>query len=377
MKRLEFRVLRSDGAARYGMLRTERAEVETPVFMPVATQGTVKCVTFEHVAADYRILLANAFHLSMNPGEEVIAALGGLNRFSGWPHAFVADSGGFQVFSMAALRQVDDDGVTFQSTYDGSMRRFTPESVVAIEKRLSPDIGMVLDECTAFPVERAAAERATERTMRWAQRSLREAADAPALFGIVQGATYRDLRLRCCERLSALPFAGYAIGGLSVGEGPHLMREVLGYTAPALPHEKPRYLMGVGTPEDMLAAVAVGVDMFDCVLPTRNARGGCAFTLGGKVRLRNACHRQDDEVIEAGCDCYSCRHHSRGYIRHLFAARELAGPALVTLHNLRFFARLMVQIRQAISGGCFQRFSDEFQRRYRDAAEVAGRPERG
>jgi len=358
-------------AARAGILHTPHGDVETPTFMAVGTQGTVKTLTSEQVAATgTRIVLANTYHLSMRPGAEAVAELGGLHSFTGWPGPTLTDSGGFQVYSLEGLREVDDDGVTFQSHFDGTKMRLSPEEAVRLQELIGADIIMALDECLPYPVEREAAAASLERTLRWARRC----ADArtredQALFAVIQGATYRDLRLRCAGELAELDLPGYAIGGLSVGEGPGLMAEVLSYTAPAMPEDRPRYLMGVGPPEDILTAVEAGVDMFDCVMPTRNARGGGAFMADGKRHLRRSCYRDDPGPVEPGCGCYCCSNFSRGYVRHLLNVGEVTGATLLSIHNLSFYARFMGEVRDAVAAGDLSGYAERFRARYRDSAD--------
>jgi len=346
--------------ARAGVLRTAHGDVRTPVFMPVATQGTVKALIPSLVAeTGARLLLSNAYHLALRPGEETVRRLGGLHRFMGWDGPILTDSGGFQVFSLAALRKLTDEGVRFRSHVDGSELFITPERAVQIQETLGSDIMMCLDECVPYPCERDAAERAMERTLMWAARSLEARRADGALFGIVQGSTYDDLRVRCAQTLAQMPFDGYAIGGVSVGEGPLLMDEVVAWTAPRLPAAKPRYLMGVGPPEDLLRHIGRGVDLFDCVMPTRNARGACAFTSRGKVRLRNAQHAESDLPLDEACACRTCRTFSRGALRHFFMAGEMAAAILVSLHNLAFYERLMRRARRAILEDRFDTFRAE------------------
>ncbi len=358
----EFRLIATDGLARAGELATPHGVVETPVFMPVGTQATVKTLTPEQLlSADVPMLLANTYHLHLRPGEETVAALGGLHKFMSWPRPILTDSGGFQVFSLAELRKVTDDSVTFQSHIDGATVELTPESVVDIQSKLGADIIMPLDECAAFPATKDYAREAMERTIAWAKRSIEhQRGEKQALFAIVQGATYPDLRVECARRLVEIDFPGYAIGGLSVGEGPQVMNEILDATTPALPKAKPRYLMGVGPPGDLLAAIARGVDMFDCVLPTRNGRNGFAFTSTGIIRMKNLKHARSDAPIDASCRCPACAGYSRGYIRHLFRAKEILAMSLVSLHNIAFFRRLMKDARQAILERRFAQFSRDF-----------------
>ncbi len=329
--------------------------------MPVGTLGTVKAVTardLRDVGAE--ILLANTYHLMLRPGDDLIARLGGLHGFSGWSGPFLTDSGGYQVFSLAALRRIDEDGVRFQSHVDGSRHALTPERAIAIQENLGSDIAMVLDECPSHGVSREEIRAATERTTRWARRC-RDARRRPDqwLFGIVQGGVLLDLRERSACELAALEFDGYALGGLSVGEPKAERQSVLDHATPLLPPEKPRYLMGVGTPEDILEAVAEGIDMFDCVLPTRNARNGQLFTTQGRLSIRNACFREDPRPPDPGCGCYTCRTVSRAYLRHLHLAGEITAATLMTIHNLAFYLDTMGRIRQSIRSGRFEEFREE------------------
>jgi queuine tRNA-ribosyltransferase len=351
--------------ARAGRLHTRRGDVETPVFMPVGTQGAFKALLPSLVAeTGATLVLGNTYHLALRPGEETVRALGGLHRMMGWDGPILTDSGGFQVFSLAPLAEIDDEGVRFRSHVDGRKFAIDPERAVAIQRTLGSDIAMVLDECAPYPCDRARAESAMRRTLAWAKRSIaaqeaRSDAAGAALFGIVQGSVYEDLRVTCAGALAKLPLDGYAIGGVSVGEGPELMDRVVGWTAPCLPHDKPRYLMGVGPPDDMLRAIGHGVDMFDCVMPTRNARGACAFTPDGKVRLRNAAHASSVEPIDPACECRACRTVSRGALRHLFLVNEMAAPIWVSLHNLTYYQALMRSARRAILDDQFESFRAE------------------
>ena len=356
---LRFEVLATRGEARLGRLSTPHGPVETPAFMPVGTLGAVKGVSPQELdAAGASIMLSNLYHLALRPGVDVLAGLGGLHAFTGWPGPILTDSGGFQVWSLGALRKVDEDGVTFRSHLDGSPLRFTPANVVAMQQRLGVDVAMVLDECTPWPVERGEAEASSRRTLAWA-RQAREAwesggngaAGAGGLFGIVQGSVFRDLRERAAAEIAALGFDGCAIGGVSVGETETERRAVVAWTAPALPAGKPRYLMGVGTPEDILHAVLCGVDLFDCVLPTRNARHGVLFTREGVLRIKNARFRDDPLPLDPECGCPACARTSRAFLHHLVRAGELTGAVLATLHNLRFYLDFMAELRQAIRLG--------------------------
>ena len=354
---MEFEVLARDtgSRARVGELRLAHGTVRTPVFMPVGTQATVKSVPpWSLGEAGATMVLANAYHLALRPGDDLIRDLGGLHAFMDWRRPILTDSGGFQVFSLPALRKVTDDGVRFASHIDGRMIDLTPERCVEIQSNLGADVIMQLDECAPYPAEREAVARAMERTVLWAERC-RAASRRPdqALFGIVQGGTCPDLRAECAERLVALDLPGYAIGGLSVGEGPTLMRETLDVTTPLLPEGKPRYLMGVGLPEDIVEAVARGVDMFDCVIPTRSGRNGLAFTSRGRVKILNARHRDSRLPLDPACDCPTCRRFTRAYLRHLVRAKEILGLYLLTIHNIRYYTRLTERLRDAIAAGRF------------------------
>jgi len=363
-----FTVDATDGPARASRLATSHGQIHLPAFFPVATRGAVKMVEMGQVREQGAPgLLMNAFHLHLKPGEDAVAGLGGLHRFTGWDGPIVTDSGGYQVFSLPDLRTVTDDGVEFASPIDGSLHSFTPESVIDVQRKLGADVIVSLDECVRYPAPRAVVEQACRRTVEWNARSARRWREAPQgqlLFGVVQGGAVKELRLECVSALAELGLPGYAIGGVSVGEGPALVREVLSYTVEALPADRPRYVMGMGSPEDLLDGVAMGADLFDCVMPTRNARGACAFTRDGKVRLRNAAHATSDAPVERDCDCPCCGTVSRGYLRHLFIVGEAAGPILVTLHNLRFYSRLMREAREAILGGSFEGYRREFLHRY-------------
>jgi queuine tRNA-ribosyltransferase len=350
-----FEITAVDGAARSGLLSTPHGAVETPAFMPVGTMGAVKGVpSWELAHAGASILLANLYHLSLRPGIDAIERLGGLHAFCGWERPMLTDSGGFQVWSLAKLRSLDDDGVTFRSHLDGDAIRLTPEGVVDRQRRLGVDVAMVLDECLAFPVELAAATASVERTSAWARRS-REAWDRRpgpgGLFGIVQGGIYPALRAASARDLVALDFDGYAIGGVAVGEPDEDRRRVVEETAPLLPASRPRYLMGVGTPADLVHAVAAGVDLFDCVLPTRNARHGVLYTRDGLLRIKNAAFKLDDRPIDEACGCRTCATSSRALVHHLLRSKEITGMVLATVHNLRFYLDFMGDLRKAIASG--------------------------
>lgn len=354
---LGFRVAAEDGHARAGVLATAHGEVATPAFMPVGTRANVKGMTADALReCGVSMLLANAYHLMLRPGAERVAALGGLHRLMDWPGPILTDSGGFQVMSLGALRKIDEDGVTFRSHIDGSRHRLTPERAVAVQELLDATITMVLDECVAFPVKPEVAGEAMRRSMRWAGRAklaYRER-QGYGLFGIVQGSVFPELRSESVARLAAIGFDGYAIGGLAVGEGQERMLAVLDESIPALPPTHPRYLMGVGTPSDLVESVRRGVDLFDCVIPTRAGRTGRAFTARGVCNLRNARFADDPAPLDADCDCPLCRRHSRGYLHHLFKAGEMLGAILLTWHNLRYYQRLVRGCREAILEGVFE-----------------------
>ncbi|HKZ85533.1 MAG TPA: tRNA guanosine(34) transglycosylase Tgt [Anaerolineae bacterium] len=355
-----FDLLARDGRARAGVFHTPHGEIPTPVFAPVGTAATVKAVPprdLKELGAT--LVLANTYHLFLRPGDELIARMGGLHAFMGWDGPILTDSGGFQVFSLKEIRTIDDDGVTFKSHIDGSLHRFTPEKVIAVEEHLGADLIMALDEC-APPLDRAYNEQALRRTHAWAERCLRAKTRADqALFGIVQGGVFDDLREQSARFLADLDFPGYAVGGLAVGETKEQMHHVLDVVDPLLPEGKPRYLMGVGTVEDFFETVARGVDMFDCVLPTRLARHGAALTHGGRVNLRNSALAEDARPIEEGCACYACHHFTRAYIRHLMQANEILGLYLASIHNLHFLLDTMRRIRESVLTGTFTQFKHE------------------
>lgn len=358
--------------ARAGVLATEHGNVETPVFMPVGTQATVKTLSpAELHEAGARIILGNTYHLYLRPGDELIKKAGGLHEFSQWDGPFLTDSGGYQVFSLAELRKITDQGVRFQSHIDGSYHFFTPESVIDIQRNLGTDIMMLLDECSPYPVEKKDAARAVRRTSDWARRSkIHVGQTAPphgfkqAVFGIVQGGTYKDLRRASAESLIDIGFDGYAIGGLAVGEPKEHMMEICRWTADLLPKNQARYLMGVGTPEDIVNAIYLGVDMFDCVMPTRNARNGTLFTQNGKIVIKNSVYFDDFRPVDAECSCYTCRNFSRAYLRHLFKANEILGLRLATLHNIHFFMQIVTDARDHILHDDFASWKKSFLDRY-------------
>jgi queuine tRNA-ribosyltransferase len=363
-----FELLATDGAARLGRMLTGHGAVDTPAFMPVATQGSVKSLTpADLVAAGAQIVLANTYHLMLRPGHELVRELGGLHRFMGWDGPILTDSGGFQVFSLSKLRRIGEEGVEFRSHVDGSLRTLSPESCVAIQHALGVDVLHPLDECLAHPATAAETERSLALTLRWLDRCVaaHRAAGAPgALFGIVQGGTYEALRRRAVEALGALDLPGHAIGGLAVGEPKAVMYEVTELVAGLLPADRPRYLMGVGKPPDLVEAVARGVDLFDCVLPTRNARNGQVFTPDGPLNIGNARFTRDPAPLQDDCPCEACRRFTRAYLRHLFVSHELLAYRLLTLHNLTFYLGLMRQMREAVARGDFSPFRSRFLARY-------------
>ena len=373
-----FRVTHTDGLARRGVLTTPHGEVQTPVFMPVGTRATVKGVLPRDLAEiGARVVLGNTYHLYLRPGDALIARRGGLHRFMGWDGPMLTDSGGYQVFSLGDRCKLSEEGATFRSHLDGSKHLLTPESAVDIQARLGADIAMVLDECTSFPATAEVAARSLERTARWAARArarhLEVASGATdvvpstpgqAQFGIVQGGVHEALRRASAEATIGIGFDGYAIGGLSVGEPVDVMYEVVGQTAPRLPPDRPRYLMGTGMPDDLVESVARGIDMFDCVLPTRNARNGQLLTRVGPLNIRNARHAEDDGPVDEACRCYTCRHFSRAYLRHLAVSGEMLAATLGSLHNLFFYLDTMKAIREAIEFGSFEEFRQNFRRTF-------------
>ena len=381
---IDFKVLAIEENARCGVLTTRRGEIETPVFMPVGTAGTVKGIRFEALEAtdlDAHIILGNTYHLWLRPGLEVIKASGGLHKFIGWSRAMLTDSGGFQVWSLAEIRKVTEEGTEFRSHIDGALCFLSPEISMEVQSILGAEIAMAFDECPPGQIEREAARRSMELTLRWAKRS-KEAFDVvqhsskhfdasnagetpalparQALFGIIQGAAHLDLRRESLERTAEIGFDGYAIGGLSVGEDKSVMLDIIEDLAPRMPADRPRYLMGVGTPADLIEGIARGIDMFDCVLPTRNGRSGQAFTSRGKLNIKNARYLLDQRPVDEACSCSVCRRHSRAFIRHLFLAGEMLAGILLTHHNLAFYLDTMRRVRQAIRSGQFAKFRREF-----------------
>ena len=361
---MRFECLATDGAARRGRLTLAHGVIETPVFMPVGTYGTVKAMTPRDLAEiGAQICLGNTFHLWLRPGLEVIAAHGGLHRFMGWEKPILTDSGGFQVFSLGTLRKITEEGVRFASPIDGSRQFLTPEESMRIQHTLNSDIVMVFDECTPYPADFDTAAQSMRLSLRWAQRSRamhNSLGNANALFGIVQGGMHEILRDESLAGLADIGFDGFAIGGLSVGEPKEEMTRILAHTTPRLPPEKPRYLMGVGTPEDLVHGVQTGIDMFDCVMPTRNARNGHLFTRYGDIRIKNARYKNDPRPLDESCDCYTCRHFSRAYLHHLFRVGEILGAQLNTIHNLRYYQTLMHELREAIAHGDLAEMAKRF-----------------
>lgn len=364
---LKFNLKASENKARRGDLHTAHGTVQTPAFMPVGTAGTVKAMTVEMVkSTGAEIILGNTYHLMLRPGAERVAKFGGLHKFMNWQGPILTDSGGFQVMSLSGLRKITEEGVTFQSHIDGAKYKLTPERSMEIQYLLDSDITMAFDECVKYPSEKKVVQKSMEMSMRWARRS-KDAfidRDGYGLFGIVQGGMHEDLRMQSIKALTDIGFDGYAIGGLAVGEGQKMMFEVLDYTACNLPADKPRYLMGVGRPSDIVGSVLRGVDMFDCVMPSRSGRTAQAFTSTGVLNLRNACHMDDLSPLDADCSCPACQNYSRGYLHHLFRAGEILGAMLLTQHNIHFYQNLMKQIRTAIEENRYQQFHDDFMNRY-------------
>jgi queuine tRNA-ribosyltransferase len=357
-----FELLKTQGNARAGILHTPHGQIPTPVFAPVGTQATVKAVPPRDLhEMDASLILANTYHLHLRPGDELIRDMGGLHRFMAWPGPILTDSGGFQVFSLAEINRIDDQGVTFRSHLDGSKHRLTPESSMQIQENLGADIIMCFDQCPT-PTDRAAVENAVARTSAWAARC-RDAHpddDRQALFGIVQGGIFEDLRTESAKALRPIDFPGYAVGGLAVGETKTEMYKTLDYTLPMLPFDKPRYLMGVGEPDDLAEAITRGVDIFDCVIPTRLARHGAAMTHEGRINMRNRVHATEQRPVEEGCTCYCCQHFSRGYIRHLLKADEILGAYLLSVHNIHFLIQHVKTMRDAILDGNLAQYTEQF-----------------
>ncbi len=359
---MQFTLHKQDGLARRGTLKLKHGEVQTPAFMPVGTYGTVKAMSpLDLKEIDAHIVLGNTFHLWLRPGLEVIAAHGGLHQFMGWDGPILTDSGGFQVWSLGALRKISEEGVKFRSPINGDSCFLTPEESMRIQKVLNSDIVMIFDECTPYPATTKEANDSMQLSLRWARRSKdAHAGNENALFGIIQGGMYEDLRDVSLKGLTDIDFDGYAIGGLSVGEPKEDMLRILAHTAPKMPVNKPRYLMGVGTPEDLVAAVSQGIDMFDCVMPTRNARNGWLFTQHGDIKIKNASYKTDINPLDADCSCYTCQNFSRAYLHHLHKLGEILGSRLNTIHNLHYYQVLMAGMRGAIESGNFEAFKTEF-----------------
>jgi len=359
MSQFEFKLKHRDAtsAARRGVFLTPHGPVQTPGFMPVGTQGTVKGITIDQVSATGAdMILGNTYHLALRPGHETVRKLGGLHAMCGWQGPILTDSGGFQIFSLKAINQITEQEATFRSHIDGTIMRLTPEHSIEIQEALGSDVAMVLDHVIALPASHDEVEDAMARSIRWAKRCLEASnRDDQAKFAIVQGGLDSELRTQCASELAAMDFNGYAVGGLSVGEAPSEMYRITAATCPHLPEHKPRYLMGVGRPVDLLESIARGIDLFDCVMPTRNGRNGLAFTDTGKLKLRNAIHREDTRPIDENCPCPACKH-SRGYIRHLFVSGEMLGPILLSIHNLTYYQRLMTDARKAIESQRFTEF---------------------
>ncbi len=360
-----FSLTASDGRARAGILELPHGSVETPAFMPVGTQATVKTArNSDLLLMDYGMILCNTYHLYLRPGRDVIEKAGGLHRFMDWNRCILTDSGGFQLFSLSSLRKVSEEGYSFQSHIDGSSHTLTPEGVLDLQRAFGSDVMMVLDECLEQPSGRERTEESMKLTLRWAERAARlHTGGGGALFGIVQGGSFPDLRERCARELVAMGFDGYAIGGVAVGEDRANMEIAVESCVDILPVQRPRYLMGVGKPEDLVDFTAMGVDMFDCVVPTRNARGACFFVPGGRLNLRNARFRTDFRPVQPDCDCFVCANHTRAYLRHLFTSREWLAPIMATIHNLHHFAVLMREMRGRIIDGSFQQWRADWHRK--------------
>lgn len=372
MKTIE--IIKKDGASRLGIIRTQHGEVKTPVFIPVGTHGVVKAITHRDLKEiGIEMILANAYHLYLKPGDELIRDFGGIHKFSGWDGPIVTDSGGYQIFSLGGLRTIKEEGVIFQSHIDGSKHFLTPERVIEIQDNIGADIIMCLDECIPYPSSYEYTEKSTELTTRWAKRCRSvERKNNSLLFGIVQGGFYEVLRLKSAHDLINVGFDGYAIGGLSVGEPKTLMWRMVDTVINLLPEDKPRYLMGLGFPEDIVEGVKKGIDMFDCVIPTRLARNGNLFTWKGRINIKNAKYKRDERPIDEECGCFTCKTHSRAYLRHLLVSHELTSFYLNTIHNLYFYARLIEKIREAIESGTYQKFYEEFMKSWKGGEKNDG-----
>ncbi len=357
---MNFNILKTDGNARLGKITTERGIINTPAFMPVGTNATVKALNPDEMKdLEAEIILSNTYHLYLRPGHSIIKEVGGLHRFMNWRGPILTDSGGFQVFSLAQLRKIKNNGVEFRSHIDGSLHFLTPELVMEIQGALGSDIAMIFDECIPYPADREYALNSLKLTTAWAKRCREAKNQNQALFGIVQGGMYKDLRKQSSEGLIDLDFDGYALGGLSVGEPKELMYDMINSTTPLLPHKKPRYLMGIGDLLDVLEAVAAGIDMFDCVMPTRNARNGALFTSRGRISIKREEFKKDPGPLDPNCTCYTCKHFSRSYLRHLFMSKEILSMRLNTMHNIHFFMNFFREMRKAIGNGTFNQFRNE------------------
>ena len=367
---MEFNIIKNDDktCARTGLIKTTHGEIQTPIFMPVGTQATVKAVTHQQLKDDIKaqIILGNTYHLYLRPGHKLVERMGGLHKFMSWDRPILTDSGGFQVFSLSKLRKINGDGVQFRSHLDGSLHFIGPDESMEIQESLGSDIAMVFDECTAADVDYKTALRALDRTTKWAEccKHVHTRQDQ-ALFGIIQGNVYKDLRIESAKRTVDIGFPGYAIGGLSVGEPKPVMYEMIEAIEPFIPKDKPRYLMGVGSPDCLVEGVARGIDMFDCVLATRIGRNGTVFTKNGRMILRNQCFAEDPRPIEEDCDCYCCRNFSRAYLRHLVKTNEIFGANLLSVHNLRFLTKMMEEIRASINNGTFSEYREQFWENYK------------
>lgn len=373
---MEFNIIKNDDktCARTGFIKTMHGDIETPIFMPVGTQATVKAVTHQQLkdVIKAQIILGNTYHLYLRPGHKLIERMGGLHKFMSWDKPILTDSGGFQVFSLSKLRKIDDKGVQFRSHLDGSLHFIGPDESMEIQQSLGSDIAMVFDECTAADVDYKSALRALDRTTKWAERCKHiHTREDQALFGIIQGNVYKDLRIESAKRTVDIGFPGYAIGGLSVGEPKPVMYEMIEAIEPFIPKDKPRYLMGVGSPDCLVEGVARGIDMFDCVLATRIGRNGTVFTKHGRMILRNQCFAEDPRPIEEDCDCYCCRNFSRAYLRHLVKTNEIFGANLLSVHNLRFLTKMMEEIRAAINNGTFSEYREQFWGNYKISSNGA------
>jgi queuine tRNA-ribosyltransferase len=354
-KNLNFNILKEDGDARKGLVTTHHGSFNTPAFMPVGTYGAVKGMTPELIKeTGSEIILSNTYHLMERPGVQVIKEMGGLHEFIGWHGPILTDSGGYQVFSLAKKRKITEEGVEFNSVLNGDRINLTPEFCIELQHAYGVDIAMILDECTPYPVDKKTAQQSMQLSLRWAERCKNVFSAEGALFGIIQGGIYTELRHESLEKLSELDFHGYAIGGLSVGETKEEMQSIVDFTTPKMPRDKPRYLMGVGTPLDIINAVEMGIDMFDCVIPTRHARNGYLYTSEGEIKIRNSVHKNSQEPLDKDCKCYTCSNFSRAYLHHLDKTNEILGATLNTLHNLTFYQNLMKDLREAIEGGTFQ-----------------------